>query len=425
MSGIVESKIKAKDGGEQRTIEDNEKKIPRLRFPGFTDAWEQRKLSDVAGVYDGVHQTPAYQDEGIMFLSVENIATLTSEKYISEEAYDRDYKVRPEKGDILMTRIGDVGTPNVVETSEKLAYYVSLALLKPKGIDSYFLNNAIQSSSFQRGLRERTLLTAIPMKINKDEIGKVDISYPTNKDEQRKIGESFKQLDNLITLHQRKCDKLKVYKKGCLQKMFPCHGKNVPEIRFPGFTDDWEQRKLSELFEERHVFTKITEKYPRLSFTIEEGVISPEDRKTNKRDFLMKDEANKKFLITEVGDIIYNPANVVFGAIHRNSLQNGCLSPIYRIFVTQQDSRFMECVVRSPLFISKLAQRTEGSVVKLKTLKPEAFLDMDVNIAPTTEEQAKIAEYIYSIDNLITLHQRKREALKRLKAYMLQNMFPH
>ena len=89
----------------------------------------------MAGVHDGVHQTPDYQDEGIMFLSVENIATMTSEKYISEEVYERDYKVRPEKGDILMTRIGDVGTPNVVETDEKLAYYVSLALLKPNGKD--------------------------------------------------------------------------------------------------------------------------------------------------------------------------------------------------------------------------------------------------------------------------------------------------
>ena len=194
------------------------KKKPDIRFKGYIDDngnfvkfendWEQRKLSDVAGVHDGVHQTPDYQDEGIMFLSVENIATMTSEKYISEEAYERDYKVRPEKGDILMTRIGDVGTPNVVETDEKLAYYVSLALLKPKGIDSYFLNNAIQSSAFQHGLRERTLLTAIPMKINKDEIGKVDISFPTDVNEQRKIGESFKQLDNLITLHQRKCEEL-------------------------------------------------------------------------------------------------------------------------------------------------------------------------------------------------------------------------
>ena len=204
----------------EKMFPQNGAKVPEIRFEGFTDEWEQRKLSDVAGVYDGVHQTPDYQDEGIMFLSVENIATMTSEKYISEEAYEKDYKVRPEKGDILMTRIGDVGTPNVVETDEKLAYYVSLALLKPKGIDSYFLNNAIQSSAFQHGLRERTLLTAIPMKINKDEIGKVDISFPTDGNEQRKIGESFKQLDNLITLHQRELDKLVNIKKSMLEKMF-------------------------------------------------------------------------------------------------------------------------------------------------------------------------------------------------------------
>ena len=180
----------------------NEAKKPEIRFKGFNDDWEQRKLSDVVDVYDGVHQTPEYKDEGIMFLSVENISTLKSEKYISEEAFERDYKIYPKKGDILMTRIGDIGTPNVVETTEKVAFYVSLALLKPHGIDSYFLNNAIQSKSFQKGLRERSLLTAIPMKINKDEIGKVDVYIPKNIDEQKKIGKAFKQLDNLITLHQ-------------------------------------------------------------------------------------------------------------------------------------------------------------------------------------------------------------------------------
>lgn len=153
-----------------------------------TNSWEQRKVSSVAGVYDGVHQTPDYQDDGIMFLSVENISTLRSEKFISEEAFKKGYKVYPEKGDILMTRIGDVGTPNVVETSEKIAFYVSLALLKPHGVDSYFLKNAIQSSRFQQGLKERTLLTAIPMKINKNEIGKVDVSISKNHQEQKQIG---------------------------------------------------------------------------------------------------------------------------------------------------------------------------------------------------------------------------------------------
>ena len=191
--------------------------IPEWRFPQFTDAWEQRKLGDVVGVYDGVHQTPKYTDGGIMFLSVENIATLSSQKYISKEAFERDYKVYPQKGDILMTRIGDVGTPNVVETSEKLAFYVSLALLKPNDIDSYFLCNVIQSPLFKKGLKNRTLVTAIPQKINKDEIGKVEIIMPKSRTEQAQIGNCFRQLDNLITLHQCKVEEMRNYKKSLTQ----------------------------------------------------------------------------------------------------------------------------------------------------------------------------------------------------------------
>ena len=188
----------------QKMFPQNGSKVPEIRFKGFTDEWEQRKLGELVGIYDGVHQTPEYQDSGIMFLSVENIATLKSEKYISEEAFERDYKVYPEKGDILMTRIGDVGTTNVVETAEKVAFYVSLALLKPNGIDAYFLSNAMKTNVFQKGLRERTLVTAIPQKINKDEIGKIDIFITNNDEEQQKIGAYFSNLDHLITLHQRK-----------------------------------------------------------------------------------------------------------------------------------------------------------------------------------------------------------------------------
>ena len=187
----------------QKMFPQNGAKVPEIRFDGFTYDWEQRKLGELVGIYDGVHQTPDYQDSGIMFLSVENIATLKSEKYISEAAFERDYKVYPEKGDILMTRIGDVGTTNVVETAEKVAFYVSLALLKPNGIDSYFLSNAMKTNPFLKGLRERTLVTAIPQKINKDEIGKIDIFITNNDEEQKKIGAYFHNLDNLITLHQR------------------------------------------------------------------------------------------------------------------------------------------------------------------------------------------------------------------------------
>ena len=137
-----------------------------------------------------------------MFLSVEKIATLKSSKFISEEDFKRDYKIYPQENDILMTRIGDVGTTNVVTDNGLKAYYVSLALLKYKSTDPYFLSNAIQSSYVQKGLANRTLKTAIPMKINKDEIGKVSIMLPLSATEQRQIGSYFHSLDNLITLHQ-------------------------------------------------------------------------------------------------------------------------------------------------------------------------------------------------------------------------------
>ena len=119
-----------------------------------------------------------------------------------------------------MTRIGDIGTPNIVKDNLPKAYYVSLALIKPLGIKSSFLNVAIQSNYIQNGLRERSLLTAIPMKINKDQIGQVEVLYPKNNNEQSKIGQIFENIDNLITLHQRKLEKLKNIKKSLLEKMF-------------------------------------------------------------------------------------------------------------------------------------------------------------------------------------------------------------
>mgnify|MGYP002678882726 CR=1 FL=1 len=194
-----------------------ESNVPELRFKGFTGNWEQRKLGDIVGIYDGVHQTPNYQDSGVMFLSVENIATLKSSKFISEEDFKRDYKVYPQENDILMTRIGDVGTTNVVTDNGLKAYYVSLALLKYKKTDPYFLSNAIQSDFVQKGLANRTLKTAVPMKINKDEIGKVDVMLPVSPEEQHQIGSYFQNLDNLITLQSRKLDAEKLKKKSLMQ----------------------------------------------------------------------------------------------------------------------------------------------------------------------------------------------------------------
>ena len=164
-----------------------------------------------------------------MFLSVENIETLQSSKYISEDDFKRDYKVYPQENDILMTRIGDVGTTNVIADNALKAYYVSLALLKYKSTNPYFLSNAIQSDYVKKGLANRTLKTAIPMKINKDEIGKVDVMLPTSVKEQTKIGEYFRNIDHLITLHQ--------------SKSFGYILKTIVN-----YTLYWEQRKLGEVF---------------------------------------------------------------------------------------------------------------------------------------------------------------------------------
>lgn len=170
----------------------------------FLAAWEQRKLGDIAVIFDGTHQTPKYTDSGIKFVSVENIATLETEKYISQKAYENEYSNKQaEKGDILMTRIGNIGTAKIIEKDEPLAYYVTLALLKPQNIDSNFLVWGISSPEVQRNIWKLTLHIAFPKKINLGEINQVTINIPSSS-EQKKIGEFFQQLDSLIALHQRK-----------------------------------------------------------------------------------------------------------------------------------------------------------------------------------------------------------------------------
>lgn len=222
--------------------------IPAYRFQGYTDAWELRKLGKVADVFDGTHQTPRYTNQGVMFLSVEDINTLESEKYISSEDFEKEFKIFPEFNDVLMTRIGDIGTSNIVKTNDKIAYYVSLALIKPKKLESHFLNSIIQSKDFQNELWKRTLHIAFPKKINKGEISEINLMFPTLP-EQSAIGTFFSTLDQHITLHQRKLDTLKEQKKTYLKLLFPAKGKNQPALRFRGFEDDWEEVKLGDVAE--------------------------------------------------------------------------------------------------------------------------------------------------------------------------------
>jgi type I restriction enzyme S subunit len=196
-----------------------------------------------------------------------------------------------------------------------------------------------------------------------------------------------------------------------------------PEIRFKGFEEEWGKFELYQIFQERHVISTITPDLPQLSFTIEEGVIKPENRKSNKRDFLIKDKTNKKYLVTLLNDIIYNPANVIHGAIHKNSLCNGVVSPIYKVFYTNQNADFLDCIVRRNSFIKEVSKFMEGTVIKLRTLKPESFLKMSIHIGATSEQKA-IADFYISLDSMIQATTKKIASLRQMKSASLISMFP-
>lgn len=375
------------------------RRVPKLRFPGFTEDWEQRKLAELCNVYDGTHQTPRYTTSGVMFVSVENIKTLESDKYISEDDFKNEFKIFPEFGDILLTRIGDVGSANIILDNIKRAYYVSLALLKPKDINSLFLLALLSSASVQSEIWRRTLHIAFPKKINKNEINKVIINKPSNL-EQKKIGELIYALNQIITLHQRKLDNLKLKKKALLQKLFPKNGERYPELRFLGFTDAWEQRELSSLTKyigtgkSRFVIKEFGE-YAILGST---NVIGYDDAYDYDGNFILTARvgANAGQLYRYSGKVKITD-NTVFLMSDRSQF-------IYYA-LTHFDLRRLSFGTGQPLVKSSELQ-------KLKLCVPVS-----------KSEQEKIGEIFNNIDNIITLHQRKLDHLQLQKKALLQQMF--
>lgn len=400
---------------------------PEIRFPGFTDDWEQRKLAGLAEYYDGTHQTPKYTKSGVPFVSVENINNIKrTDKYISEEDFENQFKIKPQKDDILMTRItaGVIGDTTIVPDNNPLAYYVSLALIRPKKIMASYLEKYIGSNQFKEELHKRIIHTAFPKKINLGEIGQCIVSCPCNDSEQEKIGSFFKQLDKTITLHQRKLDLLKETKKGFLQKMFPKNGAKVPEIRFPGFTEDWEERKLQEVLRERNNQQPQSTEYPLVSFTVENGVTPKTDR-YEREQLVVGDKSSKKYKVTVLNDIVYNPANLKFGAISRNKYGNAVFSPIYITFLVNNDvttPEFIEMFVTRNDFIKRALKYQQGTVYERQSVSPTDLLAMNVYL-PGKSEQEKIGSFFQQLDETIALHQRKLDLLKETKKGFLQKMF--
>ncbi|NQN36056.1 restriction endonuclease subunit S [Streptococcus suis] len=379
-----------------------DRNIPKRRFKAFenADAWELRKLGEVADVFDGTHQTPRYTNQGVMFLSVEDINTLESEKYISSEDFEKEFKIFPEFNDVLMTRIGDIGTSNIVKTNDKIAYYVSLALIKPKKLESHFLNSIIQSKDFQNELWKRTLHIAFPKKINKGEISEVNLKFPTLP-EQKTIGTFFSTLDRQITLHQRKLDKLKHVKQAYLSEMFPAEGERMPKRRFPGFTDAWELRKLKLLF----IF-----KYGDGNNNPSNGGPYPVFGAGGVQGGYTEYNSENSIIIGHMGDA----GCVSWGEGKHFVTYNGTITRPKEEVFTAKFGYYL---------LSKMNLRQYRGGSGLPFLTYDMLNDMDTIVPTTKSECDKISEFFSTLDQQITLHQRKLEKLKNLKKALLNELF--
>ena len=376
----------------------NQNKSVKIRFKGFTEAWEQRKLNEIASIYDGTHQTPRYTSNGIPFLSVENITTLQSSKFISEKDFLRDFPVYPQKGDVLLTRIGDVGTANVYERNQKVAFYVSLALLKLRVTDPYFVNASFRSNSTRKEVWKRTLHIAFPKKINKNEIGKVNIQIPSLA-EQRKIGIFFYSLDRLITLHQRKLNRFQKIRTTFLQKMFPKNGETKPAIRLTGFNADWEQEKLQN-FAVRITRKNIKKQNNRpLTISAQHGLV---DQTVYFNNRVAAQDVSNYYLIKK-GEFAYNRStskDAPVGAVRRLvDYEEGVLSTLYLVFsITDPQhvdpnylSYFFETTGWHSWILERAAEgaRNHG----LLNVSSQDFLSLPVMLPSSLEEQQKIGEF--------------------------------
>ena len=246
---------------------------------------------------------------------------------------------------------------------------------------SSFVNALLDTSAFENEIAKN--MGATINQITGYMFSKMEFMIPSG-DEQQKIGEHFQSLDNLITLHQR------------ITPYF---------LKINAFV--WEQRKLGDVLERRIEQRQQSEECPRLAFASGQGVIPLSERKTNNREQLTKDEYTKKYLVTELNDIVYNPANVKYGAIDRNKCGRGLISPIYVTFTTNEIPGFIERIVTSHDFQQRALRFEEGTVTKRQSVNPEDLVTLDILVAPKREEQQKIATYFDSLDHLITLHQRK------------------
>ena len=350
-----------------------------------------------------------------MFLSVENINTLLSNKYISENEYRQRFKIKPQYLDVFMTRIGTIGKTNVITTHKPIAYYVSLALLRPQNIQSFFLSFIIQTSKVQQDIWKRTLQIAFPQKINKDEIGKVTLALPLQK-EQIDIEKLLLKLDKLITLQQRKLEQLKLLEKAHQQKLFPNSFQEKPLLRILHGDNSWWNSYIGEVFTER-VDKGSSEKL--LSVSITDGVYPFDEskRKNNSSD----DKHNYKKVFQN--DIAYNSMRLWQGALGVSKYE-GIVSPAYTVLkpLPNQNSIFYEFMFKNIDMLHIFQRNSQGLTSDTWNLKFNQLQHIKIKTT-NLNSQNKIAKLLIKIEELKNNESNYYHNLMTLKKYLLQKLF--
>ncbi|WP_334327770.1 restriction endonuclease subunit S [Gilliamella apicola] len=403
------------------------KLIPKRRFGGFINdnEWKKNFLHEISEVYDGTHQTPNYTKAGIMFLSVENIKTLHSEKFISKEAYEKDFKIKPERNDILMTRIGDIGTANIIKYDIPIAYYVSLALIKAK-LNAYFLKANITSPYIQAELWKRTLHIAFPKKINKSEIENVLVKYPDRK-EQILIGEFFKKLDALIQTQQKKLEKTKTLKSAYLAEMFPCDGELKPHYRFQCFNEVWTKNLFYNLANIRRGLTYNPSHLTNDGIRILRSSNIDEDRFIIKDDDIFINEKNVNIPVVSENDVLITAANGSSRLVGKHALislpkSQKAVHGGFMLLATSKQPFFTNALLSSNWYRKFLNVYIAGGNGSIGNLNKKTIENQLIKI-PSTKEQTKIGNFFKLLDKKIALEQRKLEKLNNIKQAYLNEMF--
>ncbi|WP_051678519.1 restriction endonuclease subunit S [Thiomicrospira pelophila] len=402
------------------------KNVPELRFSEFLDAWSLLKVSDVARVYDGTHQTPKYVEQGVPFYSVEHVTAnqFSETKYISEEVYEKEnQRVRLEKSDILMTRIGSIGKAKYIDWDVRASFYVSLALFKVfDSFDSKFLSQLISSPDFQRELWKRTIHVAFPQKINLGEISHCKIVMPGLK-EQQKIADFLSSVDKKIEQLTEKYRLLTQYKKGVMQQIF------TQQIRFKDDNGndypEWEEKALGQLgeFVRGLSYDSSNVKSSGLlvlrSSNIQKGKLNfyedtqfvdkncPENIALLKGDIAVCMANGSKALVGKAG---------LYDGSYTGELTVGAFCSIYR----------SKSVLARLLFDHQNYKRALHVLLagtNINNLKNSDLSKIRFKIPSRDEEQQKVAKFLTEIDHKIDQAWSTLEQTKAFKKGLLQKMF--